>query len=244
MSNNIDASQEEKKSISIVRATLDTLLQNPKGVVSKLLDHTIGRVNIINKDKIYYLMTQEKFEFFVKYELKRQKISFDEKLAECQEANKPKEEINTTHMTQAQLALLKIKNRFELFKNLTDEDVISIMDDIIISQYEKDEKVFSVGTTEKNMYYIVRGEVSVLVGPAGDIDVATLKKGQFFGEMAYVMNEKRTATIKAKSEIVILLSFVVREKMRPNTQEAYMKLFQNINKMLAHKIVMENKKKN
>lgn len=234
---------EETTAIKIVRSSIGDFFKNPKELFKKLLDDATGRINILAGERIFYLMTKEKFDFFIKYELKKQKLSFENKLSDCEESNSTTPVTNKTHMTQAQQSLLKIKSRFELFNNLTDDDVLAIMSDIIISQYPKGEKVFSVKTTGKDMYFIVRGVVTVFVGPAGDIPVAKLTKAQFFGEMAYIMNEPRTATIKASSDIVLLLSFSVNEKVVAGTEPAYMKFYHNINRMLSHKLVEENKKK-
>ena len=236
---------EDRKTISIVKKRFEEFLKSPKDMFRQLLDDTVGRINIIVGERTFYLMTREKFDFFIKYELKKQQLTFKNQLDDCAK-HKVESTVpvaNKAHLTQAQKSLLQIKSRFELFKSLTDDDVIAIMDDIVVSQYQKGEKVFTVGTTEKDMYFIVRGEVSVFVGPGGDIKVATLKKAQFFGEMAYIMNEPRTATIKATSDIVLLLSFSVNTKVAKGVEGAYMKFYHNINKMLAQKLVMENRKK-
>jgi len=236
---------ESKKTIAIIKESFDKFLENPKESFRRLLDASVGRINISVGDRVFYLMTREKFDFFIKYELKKQKLSFQNALDNCLKTHTQKEErpINDSHMTQAQKSLLKIKSRFALFNNLSDADVIAIMNDILISQYKNGEKIFTIGTTGKEVFFIVRGTVSVFVGAGGDIEVATLKKTQFFGEMAYIMNEPRTATIKASSNIVLLLSFSINPKIEQGTEIAYMKFYNNINKMLAQKLVAENKKK-
>jgi len=237
---------ESKKTIAIIKENFDKFLTNPKESFRRLLNSSVGRINIAVGDRVFYLMTQEKFDFFIKYELKKQKLSFQNALDNCLKGHTQEEEekpVNDSHMTQAQKSLLKIKSRFALFDNLSDADVIAIMNNILISKYKNGEKIFTIGTTGKDVFFIVQGTVSVFVGVGGDIEVATLKKTQFFGEMAYIMNEPRTATIKASSDIVLLLSFSINPKIEQGTEIAYMKFYNNINKMLAQKLVAENKKK-
>ena len=236
--------KEEEKTIIVIRKSIVDFLKDPKSIFKELLSSTVGRINISAGQRIFYLMTEKKFDFFIEHALKKQKQFYEKKLLESgnTESSEQKDKVDERY-NPAQRSLLQIKSKFELFSNLSDSDVLYIVDDIVISQYPKDRKVFTVGTTDKHMFFIVRGTVSVFIGPGGDIEVAQLGKTQFFGEMAYIMNEPRTATIKVTSEVALLLSFSVRPKIAKGAEKSFMKFFSNINKILIHKLLAENKKK-
>jgi hypothetical protein len=232
-----------KKTISIIQTNLTKFMQNPKELFQKLMMDSVGRANIDIGEKRFYLMTRERFDFFVKYELKKEKLLFENKLADCQESNPNKQrKFSFDQLTQAQKSLLKIKDRFEMLKNLSDDEILTIMNDIIITQYNKGEKVFTAGTTGKEIYFIVRGAVTVHVGPQNK-QVAVLQQGHFFGEMAYILREPRTATIIAATSPCLLLSFKVNEKNnKRGSEKSFMKFYKNVNNMLAKKIKIDNQK--
>jgi CRP-like cAMP-binding protein len=54
-------------------------------------------------------------------------------------------------------------------------------------------------------YVIIKGDAEVLISSkAGDIAVATLRDGDFVGEIAILCDTPRTATVRAKSELKAL----------------------------------------
>eukprot|EP00931_Biecheleriopsis_adriatica_P046000 TRINITY_DN26383_c0_g1_i1.p1 TRINITY_DN26383_c0_g1~~TRINITY_DN26383_c0_g1_i1.p1 ORF type:complete len:357 (+),score=56.57 TRINITY_DN26383_c0_g1_i1:122-1192(+) len=62
--------------------------------------------------------------------------------------------------------------------------------------FEKGDLIIKEGTKGHSMYFIYSGSVSVCVGPAL-LQVATLKRGSYFGEMALFGITKRSANISA-----------------------------------------------
>ena len=74
--------------------------------------------------------------------------------------------------------------------------------------YHKGEIVFSKGDECTEVYFLLEGEVEVLLSsPQGgrgskneDSTAAILQAGSFLGEMGYLLSEGRTATIRAKTD--------------------------------------------
>jgi len=71
--------------------------------------------------------------------------------------------------------------------------------------YGNGEIIVRQGETGNCMFVIQQGSAEVLrEGQGGDVRIATLKKGDTFGEMAIFENEVRSATVRALGEARIL----------------------------------------
>lgn len=66
--------------------------------------------------------------------------------------------------------------------------------------FKAGDTIFKKGDTGKSMYSIVEGEVDVVID---DQVIETLGFREFFGEMALIDKETRSATIKAKTDCKI-----------------------------------------
>jgi membrane protein len=69
--------------------------------------------------------------------------------------------------------------------------------------YKEGETVFSRGDKDKEIYYLLSGEAEIFIASAGSTEslAGTLKEGSFFGEMEHLINEDRSAAIRAKTNI-------------------------------------------
>jgi len=73
------------------------------------------------------------------------------------------------------------------------------------------------GDDSRDAYFLHAGRAVVYKNtPAGPRQLGELNEGQLFGEMAYLLNEKRTATVVAETEITVLAlpPHVMEELMR------------------------------
>ena len=90
-----------------------------------------------------------------------------------------------------------------------------------VRTYRKSENIFEEGSTGSEMYLIRNGKVllSVRQGKAGEVPLATLNPGDFFGEMALVDDYQRSATASALEDDTELIAldrakfiFMVRQQ--------------------------------
>ncbi len=71
--------------------------------------------------------------------------------------------------------------------------------------FEAGETLFAQGDTGDAAYIVIDGEAEVIVaGPGGPMTVATLDRNAIVGEIAILCDVPRTATVKAKSQLVTL----------------------------------------
>ena len=88
-------------------------------------------------------------------------------------------------------------------------------------EYAMGEDIVNEGAGTKELYIISHGEVEVLVNPAlvggpdaqpGMVTIATLRRGQSFGEIALVDEGLRSATVRAVTKEARLL-IISRDKL-------------------------------
>jgi len=81
--------------------------------------------------------------------------------------------------------------------------------------YREGEVLFNLGDESRNVYYLMSGELKAVVN---DSLIGSIAPGEVFGEMAYITDEPRSATVRAAedSEIVILPAAVFEEIMKEN----------------------------
>ena len=222
------------------------LFTSPKALITKLLAERLGRLVIdLPQEKKLYVVTDEILDLLISVEVKKERKNCENECDKrCVELEKKlleeNNQVQIDRLTMAQQTLLKFGNKFQIFNNMSDEELLSVTDNIQVLKMEKGEKVFSINNTTKEMFYIINGSVRVLI--EGDKEVAILNQGSFFGEMAYIANKPRNATVVVTSNIALLLSFKLKENISPDNAKAFSKLFQNINYMLSDKIEQMNRK--
>ncbi len=71
--------------------------------------------------------------------------------------------------------------------------------------FEPDQVVFKQGDMGDSAYIIVEGEADIMIdSPAGPINIATMSRNDFFGEIASLCDVPRTATVRATTKLVTL----------------------------------------
>ncbi|NJD65002.1 MAG: cyclic nucleotide-binding domain-containing protein, partial [Chloroflexi bacterium] len=89
-----------------------------------------------------------------------------------------------------------------LFSQISDEEILSISRRLQPKQYKKGWLIFSNGEPATSLYLIERGQVKVLSDSETEREVlAVLGEGEFFGEMALLTGEPRTASVRASTDV-------------------------------------------
>ncbi|MBI1319727.1 MAG: cyclic nucleotide-binding domain-containing protein [Candidatus Hydrogenedens sp.] len=87
-----------------------------------------------------------------------------------------------------------LARRMELFRDLQAEDVAKIFSRGITREVQQGEIVFSKGDAGDALYCVLGGEIEIF---DGDRVIATLGRGEMFGEMALMSEEPRSASARA-----------------------------------------------
>jgi CRP-like cAMP-binding protein len=89
----------------------------------------------------------------------------------------------------------------QLLRGLTDADIASLAADLAERRVAAGDPIVGEGTGGVAFFFILEGETSVTVG--GE-EVATLKRGDYVGELALLDPEgPRSATVTAKTDVVL-----------------------------------------
>ncbi|MBK5295241.1 MAG: cyclic nucleotide-binding domain-containing protein, partial [Acidobacteriia bacterium] len=77
---------------------------------------------------------------------------------------------------------------------------------IVEQHFEQGEVIFHQGDVGNSVYVIRQGECEVVRGSdQGETHLATLKAGEYFGEMALLSGAGRNATVRASTPVNVLL---------------------------------------
>jgi CRP-like cAMP-binding protein len=93
--------------------------------------------------------------------------------------------------------------KIQLFKPFAEAELAGLAERMTMRQFAPGAQVITAGDPGQSMFLLSEGLTSVLVkGEDGEVDVATLRPGDFFGEMSLLTGDPRSATIMALSDTV------------------------------------------
>ena len=118
---------------------------------------------------------------------------------------------------------LEALKKIEFFKNFAANELAEVLKSTQWLKCEADEVIISEGDIEDCFYIIVAGEVSVIKQGK---QIAALRPGDCFGEMAYLGAQKRTATIVASGDTVVMkINTAFIDQTSLGTQLRFYKVF-------------------
>ncbi len=100
----------------------------------------------------------------------------------------------------------QLLDKVPFFDGVDDKVINRVVDQALLLQFLPGQLVCKQGDYEETFYIILSGEVNVSAQTQTEEDLylATLGKGEFFGEMGPISGQPRTANVSAKTRTVVL----------------------------------------
>lgn len=130
---------------------------------------------------------------------------------------------------------LKFFNKFTVFER---EKIVTFHQHFCV--FEKGEEIIREGRVESTFFILVSGKVRVARN-SGPVTIAMLEPGQFFGEISFLTNSARTASVIAEEDSIAILvdesmldmlSAEVREKIKDKIIESLAERLDRMNRLL------------
>jgi serine/threonine-protein kinase len=114
-------------------------------------------------------------------------------------------------------------NNVPFFENFTKEQVQEIMNASQVLKVKKGQVVLTEGEIDDSFFIILSGSVAV---KRTEKNIATITRGECFGEMAYLQGQSRMATILAETDCILLkISGTLLDKSSESIQLLFQKNF-------------------
>jgi CRP-like cAMP-binding protein len=101
---------------------------------------------------------------------------------------------------------LTMLREMQVFSGLRESELIALLEDLHLREYERDEVVFRQGDESRQVYFVLKGKVRVFkISPSGgetSIDIFSAR--DVLGELAALDNQPRSATAKAITAVSLL----------------------------------------
>ena len=107
-----------------------------------------------------------------------------------------------------------IINKCPLFKHTGRTFISEMVRDMDLRAYLPSEIVFEAGSTDRDLYFVSRGQLQVFKAVKKKIkQIGELKEGDYFGEIAFFTGQRRGSTVRAYtySEVYVIIS----DKLEP-----------------------------
>lgn len=109
--------------------------------------------------------------------------------------------------------ILNLLKKIPLFQSLTEQEHLSIVKDVELQYFPADYTLFKQGDMGGALYIVKTGSVRIFTEKG---ELATLKEGDFFGEMALIEDQPRMASANTlqESELFVLRASVFAELLK------------------------------
>jgi len=141
--------------------------------------------------------------------------------------------------------LIKVKNKINLFDDLSDYQIKILVKEIMFKKFKKNETIFRQGEDKNQfIYFVLAGSVKVSLTDEFGVrkTITTVSQGSIIGELQAILDNKRTASCIASSDANILIGFTINDYNLKENGNVYAIFYKNLSRILALKISDTNDK--
>lgn len=133
--------------------------------------------------------------------------------------------------------------KYPPFKTFDGADLGSLGAVGVEKLYKKDETIFEEDSKGDSMYVIKSGAVKIIKKVKNQENtIAVLNPGEFFGEMALLDGQPRSAAVRATTDSeVYMIDLTGYQKLRSDSPHSALKLMDIIIKVLSNRLRQANK---
>lgn len=124
---------------------------------------------------------------------------------------------------------IDVMKKFVFFKDFTDEDLKEFLEFAFYLKIKPGEILFKEGSYGTDIYIIKSGKAEIFKkGKEKEFKIAEVEEGNIVGEIAWILGEKRSATLKAKTDLEILRidGDILKKKIMDGKRGAILFLFE------------------
>ena len=139
--------------------------------------------------------------------------------------------------------LFKVKHKIDLFNDLTEYQIKTLVKDITFNKFKKNETIFRQGDKKDQfIYFILAGSVKVVLKDDFGVKktITTVPQGSIIGEIQAILAQERTASCVASADSNILIGFTINDYSIATNSNAYGIFYRNLSRVLALKIADTN----
>jgi CRP-like cAMP-binding protein len=133
-----------------------------------------------------------------------------------------------------------------LFKDLTEEAFLFILEHLVERRYSQDDLVFKQDNLGICLFIVQQGAVEIYLrtGQQDKLVYATVGEGALFGEMSLISATYRTATAKAAENDTVLLALSTfdLDSLQERFPQDAMKMLKGITDTIADNLILTTKR--
>lgn len=165
----------------------------------------------------------------------------DDRFASCHEfAEQLTKAFNILRYQERRIARLENRDTLkglDFFKDFNDQDIEDIIAKSEFISFTEHDFIVNEGDIDQAFYIIAKGSVNIVKANKA---IATLQQGDCFGEVGFLSSYKRTATVIANGNVLVLkINSVSIDSLAVETQLHYYKAF---NETLIYRLLMTSAK--
>ncbi len=131
--------------------------------------------------------------------------------------------------------LLEISKNITILNSIPKNVLDTIIKDIKILKYRKDEVILEENSNNKSIFYILKGSVIITKGK----DIVTLLKSEnIFGEITAILDKPRKTSVISNESNTTIISFKINFNLLDSELSYYFALiFKNLSEELTKKLL-------